>query len=61
MTWAQRLARVFKIDVTVCEQCGGAVKIIACIEDPIVTAKILEHVERASAPELTLPPARAPP
>src|SRR5216683_2549928 len=29
MTWAQRLARVFKIDVTVCERCGGAVKIIA--------------------------------
>jgi hypothetical protein len=61
MRWAQRLARVFKIDVTVCEQCGGAVKIIACIEDPIVIAKILEHVERASAPEFTLPPARVPP
>jgi hypothetical protein len=25
LTWAQRLARVFKIDVTVCERCGGAV------------------------------------
>ncbi len=42
MTWAQRLARVFKIDVTVCERCGGAVKIIACIQDPIVTGKILK-------------------
>jgi hypothetical protein len=61
MTWAQRLTRAFKIDVTACEQCGGAVKIIACIEDPIVTAKILEHLERASAPELTLPPAGASP
>lgn len=33
MTWAQRLKRVFLIDVTVCEHCGGAVKIIARIED----------------------------
>lgn len=31
MTWAKRLKRVFHIDVEVCEQCGGAVKIIACI------------------------------
>ncbi len=61
MTWAQRLARVFKIAVTVCERCGGAVKIIACIEDPTVIAKILEHLERASSPQLELPPARAPP
>jgi hypothetical protein len=61
MTWAQRLKRVFKIDVTVCEHCGGAVKIIACIEDLTVIRKILEHVERASSPELKLPPARAPP
>jgi hypothetical protein len=61
MTWAQRLARVFKIDVTTCERCGGAVKIIACIENPTVVARILEHLKRASSPELTLPPARAPP
>jgi hypothetical protein len=26
MTWVQRLKRVFLIDVTVCEHCGGAVK-----------------------------------
>jgi hypothetical protein len=60
LTWAQRLARVFKIDVTVCERCGGAVKIIACIHRPLVVARILEHVERANSPKLTLPPARAP-
>jgi len=58
MTWAQRLARVFKIDVTACERCGGAVKIIACIENPTVTAKILDHLQRQGSPELTLPPAR---
>jgi hypothetical protein len=58
MTWAQRLSRVFKIDVTLCERCGGAVKIIACIERPLVIAKILEHLERTNSPEFTLRPAR---
>ena len=28
MTWAQRLKRVFNIDITTCEECGGAVKVI---------------------------------
>ena len=31
MTWAQRLKRVFNIDVETCRECGGAVKVIACI------------------------------
>ena len=34
MTWAQRLKRVFKIDIETCSVCGGAMRIIACIEDP---------------------------
>jgi hypothetical protein len=34
MTWAQRLKRVFRIDVETCPACGGAMKIIASIEDP---------------------------
>jgi len=29
MTWAQRLKRVFKIDILTCEHCGGAVKVAA--------------------------------
>jgi len=36
MTWAQRLKRVFGIDIEICPACGGAVRIIACIEDPDV-------------------------
>ena len=61
MTWAQRLKRVFLIDVTVCEHCGGAVKIIACIEDKVTVRKILAHVESATSPPGQLPPARGPP
>jgi hypothetical protein len=36
MTWAQRLKRVFAIDVETCRACGSAVRINACIEDPMV-------------------------
>jgi rRNA maturation endonuclease Nob1 len=36
MTWAQRLKRVFKMDIETCSACGGTVKIIACIEDPVL-------------------------
>jgi len=31
MTWAQRLKRVFNIDIETCQACGGPMKIIACI------------------------------
>jgi hypothetical protein len=40
MTWAQRLKRVFKIDIETCDQCGGTVKVIASIEDPAVVKRI---------------------
>jgi len=68
MTWAQRLKRVFNIDIETCSECGGAVKIIACIEDPVVIAKILSHLEgkaasarQGSAGQGLLPESRAPP
>jgi hypothetical protein len=42
MTWAQRLKRVFNIDIETCEQCGVAVKVIVSIDKsagkPICTA-----------------------
>jgi hypothetical protein len=48
MTWAQPLKRVFGIDVETCPACGGEVRIMACIEDPDVIEKILNHVEEKS-------------
>jgi hypothetical protein len=45
MTWSQRLKRVFGIDIETCPACGGAVRILACIEDPEVIEKILNHLE----------------
>ena len=40
MAWAQRLKRVLGIDIETCSACGGAVRIIACIEDPASIEKI---------------------
>ena len=37
MSWAQRLKRVFAIEIEKCEKCGGKVKILASIEDPVVS------------------------
>ncbi|OAC29949.1 transposase [Escherichia coli] len=65
MTWARRLKRVFNIDITECEKCQGPVKVIACIEDPVVIDKILNHLKAKEAkqvsPSTQLPPPRAPP
>ena len=63
MTWAQRLKRVFNIDVEICNQCGGNVKVIACIEDPDVIQKILTHLDCKESEEklAVIPESRAPP
>ena len=44
MSWARLFKRVFDIDVEHCPNCGGALKIIAAIEDPPVILKILSHL-----------------
>jgi hypothetical protein len=46
MSWAQRLKRVFNIDIDieVCDRCGGSVKVVACIEDQDVIDRILAHL-----------------
>ncbi|MFT7266194.1 MAG: hypothetical protein ACI9A2_004283 [Halioglobus sp.] len=44
ITWAQRLKRVFAIEIEKYEKCGGKVKIIASIEDPGVIEKTLKHL-----------------
>ncbi|MEM9388552.1 MAG: transposase, partial [Pseudomonadota bacterium] len=44
MSWAQRLKRVFRIEIERCARCGGKVRVIAAIEDPKVIERILAHV-----------------
>jgi hypothetical protein len=54
---------VFNIDIETCSVCGGAMHIVACIEDPVVIEKILAHLDaRAAAAQASRPPpCRAPP
>jgi len=63
MRWAQRLKRVFGIDVQTCAGCGGTMRIIACIEDPVVIKAILAHLADKARPVHAprRPPGRAPP
>jgi hypothetical protein len=65
MTWAQRLKRVFNIDIEACGRCGGAVRVIACIEDQGTIDQVLAHLHRKEQDTpvrpLLAPPTRAPP
>ena len=60
--WAKRLNRVFNIDIETYETCQGQVKVIACIEDPGVIKKTLDHLksnrEQATGklPQESVPP-----
>ena len=47
------------LDIAVCEHCGGAVRIIASMEDPAVIEKILAYIERSDAASSQAP--RSPP
>jgi hypothetical protein len=37
------------IDIETCPECSGKLRVIACIEDPPLIAKILGHVQRREA------------
>jgi len=56
------LKRVFRIDIETGERCGGAVRVIASIEDSVVIKRILDHLERRTpTPQASPHAARAPP
>jgi hypothetical protein len=57
LTWAQRLKRVFAIDITLRPLCGGQLRVIADVTDPELIRKILDHVNSRVPPRL--PPRRA--
>jgi hypothetical protein len=59
-TWAELMRRTFGYDVMACLHCGGRMKLIAMIEDPVVIAKILNHLGLPTEPPVAKP-ARAPP
>jgi hypothetical protein len=61
LSWAQRLKRVFGIEIETCAQCGGKVRVLASIEDPTVIGRILGHLASRALPAGSRPPSRGPP
>jgi len=61
--WRGRLKRVFNIDITTCQACGGTMKVIAAIEDSAVIRKILDHLGHNASTTVptSFPQPRAPP
>jgi hypothetical protein len=51
MSWAQRLKRVFNIDVATSIHCGGALRIVASIEEPNAIRASLAHFAKHGALE----------
>jgi len=42
--WADLMRRAFERDVLACPRCGGRMRLIATIEDPLVIRRILAHL-----------------
>ena len=49
-TWSKLLARVFKVDVTVCPKCFGRLRIIAAVTSPDAIRLILTHLGLSPRP-----------
>ncbi len=59
-SWSALLKRSFAIDILVCASCGGKMRLVSHIEEPVVVTRILGHLGLPTeAP--TLYPPRAPP
>ena len=60
---ANAIERLLNIDIETCRECGGAMKVIACIEGPVVIQKILNHRKENGEYQhaLRLPESRGPP
>ena len=46
----------FAVDVLACPRCGGRMRVVATIEDPVVIRKILTHLGLPTAVPAPRPP-----
>ena len=60
MEWARLLKRVFNVDVTVCPDCGGHMRILAFLTEPDSIRRYLDGIGLPSEPP-SIAPARSPP
>ena len=52
------MRRVFALDALASPRCGGRLRVIATVQDPLAVPAILAHLARAGTPA---PPGPAPP
>jgi hypothetical protein len=43
--WASMIRRVYEIDPLTCQQCGGEMRVVAFLIEPVAIRKILAHLE----------------
>jgi hypothetical protein len=58
--WANLMRRAFDIDVLACPRCGGRLRLLGTIEDPVTIRAILESVAVSRSPFDRPPPAVTP-
>ncbi len=58
-SWSELLKRIFLIESLTCPRCSGPMKVVATIDDPLVIAKILNHLGLPTTSPITKP-SRAP-
>jgi len=46
-SWAALMHRAFAVDVLACPHCGGRLRLIATLHDPVVIRKLLAHLGMA--------------
>jgi hypothetical protein len=51
LSWAERLKRVFDIDISVCLLCGGTLRVIAEVTDPDAIQTIRTHLKQRAKPD----------
>ncbi len=61
LTWAQRLRRVFGLEIETFAVCGGKVRVMASVGDPTVIGRILGHPARRDRPAGSRPLPQGPP
>ncbi len=59
-SWAELMKRVHRVEVLICESCGGPRKVLAMVMDGKAITKILAHLGLPTEPPMVAP-ARAPP
>jgi hypothetical protein len=55
-SWPDLLRHTFAVDVFACPRCGGRMRVIATIEDPVAIRKILTHLGLPTEPPTPRPP-----